>query len=218
MAQSVSSLGVENSDKIIIFGKNLEVTAPIREHIVIRLRKIEEMTPPVIGVHVYLDIQREEHRVEIEYRFSHFKIVVNHAMIRKAGSKLDDMYHAIDLACDKLKRKIRRWKTRIQDHHFKKPSELEEKAIQVLDSKTQDIDYINDQIEEITFKRIEEEFKPPQVVKRKKREIPMLTMEEATMRIDLTGDHFLVYRSEEDQKLKVMYERRNQTLGILDVE
>ena len=218
MAQSLKTLETENNDRIIIFGKNLEVTAPLREHIVSRLRKIEEMTPPVIGVHVYLDVQREEHHVEVEYRFSHFKIVVTHAMIKKAGSKLDDMYHAIDIACDKLKRKIRRWKTRIQDHHCKKPSEVEEKAIQVLDRKTQDIDSINDQIEEISLKRIEEEFKPPLIVKHKKRQIPMLTMEEATMRIDLTGDHFLVYRSEEDQKLKVMYGRRDQTLGVLDVE
>lgn len=218
MAQSVNSLGVENSDKIIIFGKNLEITAPIREHIVSRIKKIEELTPPVIGVHVYLDIQREEHRVEIAYQFSHFKIVVTHAMIRKAGSKLDDMYHAIDIACDKLKRKIRRWKTRIQDHHCKKHSELEEKAIQVLNQKTQDVDFINDQIEETTLKRIEEEFRPPEVVKHKKRQIPMLTVEEATMRIDLSEDHFLVYRGQEDQKLKVMYVRRDKTLGILEVE
>ena len=218
MAQSLNSLEVENNEKIIIFGKNLEITAPIREHIVSRIRKIEEMTPPVIGVHVYLDIQREEHRVEVEYRFSHFKIVVTHAMIRKAGSKLDDMYHAIDIACDKLKRKVRRWKTRIKDHHCKKPSEIEERAIQVLDRKTQDIDSINDQIEEVAIKRLEEEFSPSKVVKHKKKQIPMLTMEEATMRIDLTSDHFLVYRSEEEQKIKVMYVRRDHTLGILDVE
>ncbi len=218
MAQSIRLLELENSDKIIIFGKNLEITAPIREHIVSRIRKIEEQTPPVIGVHVYLDIQREEHRVEIEYKFSHFRIVVTHAMARKSGAKLDDMYHAIDIACDKLKRKIRRWKTRIQDHHHKKPSEVEEKAVQVLDRKTQDIDSINDQIEEVALKRIEEEFRPPAVVKKKKRQIPMLTMEEATMRIDLSNDHFLVYRGEEDQKMKVMYVRRDKTLGILEVE
>jgi len=218
MAQTVSSLDLESNDKIVVFGKNLEVTLPLREHIIAKLKKIEEMTPRVIGVHVYLDIQREEHRVEIEYKFSRFKVVVTHAMVRRTQSKMDDMYYAIDIACDKLKRKVRRWKTRIQEHHGKKPFEIEEKVIQVLDRKTQDIDYINDQIEEINFKKIEEEFRPPQVVKQKKREIPMLTMEEATMRIDLSGDNFLVYRGEEDQKIKVMYVRRDKTLGVIEVQ
>ncbi len=218
MAQKVSSLDLESNDKIVVFGKNLEVTVPLREHIIAKLKKIEEMTPPVIGVHVYLDIQREEHRVEIEYKFSHFRIVVTHAMVKKTQSKMDDMYYAIDMACDKLKRKVRRWKTRIQAHHGKKPFEIEEKAIQVLDRKTQDVDYINDQIEESTLQKIEEEFRPPQVVKQKKRQIPMLTMEEATMRIDLSNDNFLVYRGEEDQKIKVMYVRRDKTLGVIEIQ
>ena len=218
MAQSIKHLESENSDKIIIYGKNLEITAPLREHILTRIKKIEAETPPVIGVHIYLNIEREEHHVEIEYKFSHFRIVVTHAMVKKSGSKLDDMYHAIDIACDKLKRKIRRWKTRIQDHHHKKPAEIEEKAIHVLSSKTQDVDTINDQIEDALLQRLEEEFRPPEVVKKKKRQIPMLTMDEATMRIDLSGDYFLVYRGEEDQKMKVMYVRRDKTLGVLEVE
>jgi putative sigma-54 modulation protein len=218
MAQRISPLDLEESDKIVIYGKNLEVTLPLREHIMAKLKKIEEMTPPVIGVHVYLDIQREEHRVEIEYKFSHFRIVVTHAMVKKTQSKMDDMYYAIDMACDKLKRKVRRWKTRIQEHHGKKPFEIEEKAIQVLDRKTQDVDYINDQIEESTLQKIEEEFRPPMVVKEKKRQIPMLTMEEATMRIDLSNDNFLVYRGEEDQKIKVMYVRRDKTLGVIEIQ
>lgn len=218
MAQRVNYLDLESDDKIVIFGKNLEVTLPLREHIISKLKKIEEMTPPVIGVHVYLDIQREEHRVEIEYKFSHFRIVVTHAMVKKTQAKMDDMYYAIDMAVDKLKRKVRRWKTRIQEHHGKKPFEIEEKSIQVLDRKTQDLDYINDQIEEANYKKIEEEFKPPAVVKQKKRQIPMLTMEEATMRIDLSGDNFLLYRGEEDQRIKVMYVRRDKTLGVIEVQ
>ncbi len=218
MAQRASLLREESGDKITIFGKNFDVTGPMRDHIAAKLRKIEEMTPPVIGIHVYLDIQREEHHVEIEYKFSHFRIVVSHVMVKRSHSKTDDMYHAIDMACDKLKRKVRRWKTRIQEHHGKKPSEMEERSVRILDRKTQDLDLINDQIEETTIKKIEEEFRPPEVVKHKKRTLPMLTMEEATMRIDLSDDRFLVYRGQEDQKLKVMYVRRDQTLGILEVE
>ena len=218
MAQSISSLGLDSGDNITIFGKNFEVTPAIRDHIMFKISKMEELTPPTTRVHVYLDIQREAHHVEIEYCFSHFKIVVTHGMVLKSATKVDDMYRAIDMAFDKLKGKIRRWKTRIQAHHHKKPFEIEEKSIQVLNKKTQDIDYINDQIEEASTKRFEEEFSLPLIVKHKKRQIPLLTLEEATMRIDLCDDNFLVYRSEEEQKLKVMYVRRDKTLGVLDIE
>jgi len=218
MTQRMKEMQMDNGERITIFGRNLEITSPMREHIISKLKKIEEMTPPIIGAHVYLDIQREDHHVEIEYKFSHFRIVVNHAVTKRSQAKMDDMYHAIDIACDKLKRKVRRWKTRIQEHHGKKPQEIEEKSIRVLDQKTAYLDEINDEIEDVTVKKLEEEFAPPKVVKHKKRQIPMLTMEEATMRIDLSGDYFLVYRGQEDQKLKVMYVRRDHTLGILDIE
>jgi putative sigma-54 modulation protein len=218
MAQSIRSLEGENQDNIFIFGKNFEITAPMREHILLKLKKMEEMTPPIVGAHVYLSIEREDHKVEIEYRFSHFKVVVNHSHIKKSSAKLDDMYHAIDLAFDKLKRKIRRWKTRIQDHHAKKPYEIEQKALQILDRKTKYLDDINDEIEEIQLQKIEEEFKPPMVLRNKKKVIPLLTVNEASMRIDLSGDNFLVYRSEEDQKIKVMYVRRDHSLGVLEIE
>ena len=136
MAQKLSSLRAEGGDKITIFGKNLDVTASMREHIIAKLMKIEEMTPPVIGIHIYLEIQREEHRVEIEYKFSHFRIVVSHVMVKRSHAKMDDMYHAIDMACDKLKRKVRRWKTRIQEHHGKRPAEIEERSVRILNSTT----------------------------------------------------------------------------------
>ncbi len=218
MAQSISDLGLDRGENVTIFGKNFEVMPAMRDHIMLKIRKIEELTPPTTRVHVYLDIQRETHHVEIEYCFSHFKVVVTHAMVDKSATKVDDMYRAIDMAFDKLKGKIRRWKTRIQAHHHKKRFEIEEKSIQILNKKTQDIDYINDQIEDATIHKFEEEFSLPLIVKHKKRQIPMLTLEEATMRIDLCNDNFLVYRSEEEQKLKVMYVRRDKTLGVLDVE
>ena len=207
-----------NGDHIHIHGKHFSVTEGMKEHILLKIRKIEEMTPPALEVRVYLEVQREEHRVELEYKFSHFRIVISHVSTKRSNSKMDDMYHAIDMAFEKLKGKVRRWKTRIQDHHGKKPSEIEERSIRVLDKKTQDIDAINDAIEEETTHRMEEVFALPKIVRHKKRHLPMLTMDEATMRIDLSGDAFLVYRCQEDQLLKVMYVRRDKTLGIIDIE
>lgn len=200
---------VENKEKVSVVGRNIAVTSAIRDHILLKIGKLEDLTPQVISVMVFLEIQREEHRVEILYKFSHFSVVV-HAV-------KNDMYQAIDLAVSRLRRKLMKWKTKIMHHHAKKPSEME-MDLHILDRQKEMLLEINDQIEDETQREVELELKPPKVVKKKKRAIPMLTMEEAAMRMDLSDDHFMVYRSEEDQKLKVMYTRRDHTLGILEVE
>ncbi len=209
MSAEMNHLGTQNKEKVTIIGRNIQVTAPMREHILLKIRKIEELTPNVIDVAVFLEIQKTECRVEILYKFSHF-FVMSHAV-------LDDMYQAIDLAASRLRGKLLKWKTKIQHHTGKKPSEVE-MNIHVLDRQKEELFEVNDEIEEEAFHEIEEILHPPVVVKNKKKTIPVLTMEEASMRMDLTDDYFMVYRSEEDMKLKVMYIRRDKTLGVLEIE
>jgi len=45
-----------------------------------------------------------------------------------------------------------------------------------------------------------------------------LTMEEAVMRLDLSGKNFLVYRSEEDNRIKIIYRRKDSQFGIIEPE
>ncbi|MBS0585466.1 MAG: ribosome-associated translation inhibitor RaiA [Verrucomicrobia bacterium] len=199
----------QNEEKVSIVSKNVEVTAAMRNHILTKIKKVEEITPPVIEVHILLEIQKGFHRAEILYKFSHFRITVH--------AELNDLYQAFDRAYDKLMQKVRKWKGLIQSHHGKKPSEVE-MAIHVLDHKQEALTEINDQIEEENLHKVEDSLKPPSVVRRKKRNIPLLTVEEASMRIDLSNDNFLVYKAEEDLKLKVLYVRRDKSLGVLEVE
>ncbi len=196
-------------DKVTIVGRNLPVTEAMREHILDKVHKIEAITPQVLNVIVYLEIQRSTNKVEIIYKFSHF-LVVTHAV-------MDDMYQAIDLACVRLRRKLEKWKTRIQSHHGKKLSEAL-MDVHVLDRQKEDLYDINDQIEDATLKEMEKELRPPKIVNKKQYSIPMLTLDEAAMRIELSDLPFLVFKSEEDQKLKVIYVRRNKTIGLLELE
>lgn len=199
----------EEQYKISIVGRNLQITAPMHEHIINKIEKIEAITPQVIDVFVNMEIQRNQHRAEILYKFSHFHITTHGVM--------EDMYQAFDLACARLRRKLLKWKTRIQNHHGKKLSEID-MDIHVLDRTTETLNEINDQIEEANLREVEHDLEPPKIVQKDQRKIPMLTTDEAAMRIELTEEPFLVYRGEEDQKLKVMYVRKDQALGILEMQ
>lgn len=195
--------------KVTVVGRHLQVTDALKKHIIDRIRRVEEITPQVIDVVVYLEVQKTVHRVEILYKFSHFKVVT------KAAA--DDMYQAVHLAIMRLRRKLSKWKTRIQNHHAKNLAQAE-LSVNVLDRAKEELDEINDDIEEENFVHIEKELEPPKIVKKKKRPLKTLTTEEAVMKMELTDDHFMVYRSEEDHKIKVIYVRRDQTLGIIEVD
>lgn len=199
----------ENPYKIHIEGRNLQVTDPMKIHIENKIAKIEAITPTVTEVKIFLEIQKEEHRAEILYNFSHFHIMTHGVM--------NDMYQAFDLATERLKKKLRKWKTKIQSHHAKKPSEVE-LSLSVLDRKFENLDEINDMIEEENFREIEEELQPATVVRKIKRKVPMLTVDEAAMRMDLMNNNFLVYRAEEDQKLKVMFVGEKNIMSVLEIE
>ncbi len=199
----------DEQDKITIIGRNLSLSDAIKKHIYGKLQKLDELTPSVISVVVILELNRELSSVEILYKFSHFKIVTHGVM--------DDMYMAIDLACSRLRRKLIKWKDMIKSHSDRKFSDVD-LGVQVLDVQTEELYDINDAIEEESEQEIEDQLKPPKVVKHKVKKMSILTTDEAAMRMDLSRDRFMVYRGEEDQKIKVIYIRRDNTLGILDVE
>ena len=45
-----------------------------------------------------------------------------------------------------------------------------------------------------------------------------LTQEEAIMKMEITDDPFLIFRSEEDQKIKVIYRREDRNYGLVQIQ
>jgi putative sigma-54 modulation protein len=158
---------------------------------------------------VRIDIQKMDHTVDIVMKFSHFKINV-HAVT-------DEMYSAIDKAFDKLRAKIRRWKGKIQDHHAKgtKVIDLE---VNVLKQEPSFLEEINDAIDEANLEEVDKDLKMPVVHKTKTRRLKHLTLSEAVMKMELSHDNFLIYRSEEDLKMKVLYRRKDNSYGVISLQ
>ena len=194
---------------VVIIGKGVEVTKPIREYIEEKVSKIEKLTPHIIDVHIRIEVQKLNHFVDIVMKFSHFKV--------KVGAVIDNMYAAIDKAFHRLDAKLRKWKDRIQDHHAKGVS-VTEMEINVLEGAEAELEQIDEEIIDANNSTLEVDYKLPKVIKKKKRSLKVLTLEEAVMKMELSGDHFLIYRSEEDQVLKVLYRRRDNSYGVISPE
>jgi putative sigma-54 modulation protein len=192
-----------------ITSKHIQATDGIRQYLLSKLAKIEKLNHHIIDVHVKLEVQKLDQTVLITMKFSHFLIT--------AHATTTDMYASIDLAVDRLQGKLRKWKTKIQAHHNKKMTAIEV-PVSVFEMDKDELNEINDAIEEFNLEKEENALTPPKVVKSKLRHLKILTLQEALLKMDLSDDNFLVYRSEEDQKLKVLYRRRDKSYGLLQPE
>ncbi len=193
---------------ITVSGRHVQVTEGMEKYAIDKISKIERHFNRVIDVVVEMDIQKLVHKVDIVMK-------VDSIVIRSSAST-DNMYASIDKAVDKLKAQLRRYKQRIQDHHSKKNNSVDVK-VQIVAPELE-IDVVNDEILSENAAQLIENYTPHQIVSEESRPLKTLNRKDAIMKIELSGDPFLVFRSEEDRKLKVIYRRKDNNFGIIEPE
>lgn len=198
---------LEGEYPIHVVGRHVDITDAMRSYAVEKLKKIQRFGGRVLEVTIIMDIQKLVHCVD-------FIILVNNTKIKVSG-KTETMYSAIDQAVDRLETKVRRYHKRLTEHHAKgvKSAPLNVNIIQM---PIRPLDDINDQIDEENLRRVEEELRPHPISRKETIAAKFLNQEEAIMKIELSGDPFMVYMSEEDHKLKVIYRCDDGNYGIIE--
>ncbi|MCH9611432.1 MAG: Ribosome hibernation promotion factor [Chlamydiales bacterium] len=189
-----------------VIGRHLEVTDSMRDYACEKLGKIERFGGTVIEATVIL-----EHIKQV-YTCTYI-VTVNRLKIKVTGHEAE-FYAAVDNAIDRLKHKLQRYVDKLHDHHAKPLHEVD-MHVNVVQGPIPAIDEINDQIEEENLKELEQEFATGSIVSQASHPLKMLTTDEALMKMELSENNFLVYRCEEDQKLKVIYRRQDKNYGII---
>jgi len=195
--------------RIEIVGRNIQVTEPMRKYAWDKLSKIERFHNHIFYVHATLEMQKLEHACIIVVKFDHFKI--------KVQAVSSDMYASIDRAVDKLQALTRKYKSRIQDHHRKKLSVID-MQVNVVQRPYDELSDINSEIDAVTQKLNADRMQVPKIIGNEVQKLKTLNLDEAMMKMDLSGDHFLIFRSEEDLKLKVLYLRSDGNYGLIQPE
>lgn len=194
---------------IHIIGRHIEISEPMKAYAVDKLKKkIDRFNAHILDVTITMDIQKLQHTVN-------FIVDINNTKIKVSGHS-DNMYASIDFALAHLEAKLRRYLSKLHEHHAKKhrPVDMD---VQVV-GRLIPIDDINDQIEEANLERVEKDLRPHKIVSRETKPLKMLTQEEAIMKMELTEDTFLIYKAEEDQQLKVIYLRTDGNYGIIEAK
>ncbi|MBU6384090.1 MAG: ribosome-associated translation inhibitor RaiA [Verrucomicrobia bacterium] len=194
---------------IYIQGKHIEVTDALRSYVWEKLSRIERIADQIIDVHVVLDAQKLEKTCSIVMNFIRFHIKV------QVGK--DNMYEAIDKAVDRVVKLIRRYKTKLQSYRNKHLSTVDI-HVNVIQPLKDDLSAINDDIEAENAQAEAKKFSMHKVVAKEMMPLKTLTQDEAIMKMEITSDPFMIFRSEEDQKLKVIYRREDENYGLVQVQ
>ena len=190
--------------KILIHGKNLELTGALKEY---TEAKIEKAT------HHYKDIVKEadihlsiEKNPRVSFQTAEVTIFANGTVIR-AEEKTENLYSSIDLVSNKLCRKLRKYKERnnktIHNKQFKNKDSL---PIESMESNFLDKTF---------FKEGTEASLPEPSIKNKYFEMNPISSEEARKQLDLIDHDFYVFRNKKNNELQVIYKRNHGGYGLI---
>lgn len=211
--KSKAQVYTEEAYRVTVSGRHVQVTESMKEYAIEKILKLERFAPRLIDVNVTMDIQKLDHRVDVVMKYDTIKI--------KTHAVTGDMYATVDIVVNKLQNQIRRYKDRINDHHFKnqKSEEVNVNVIRAIAAE-EELREVNGDIEEENKASLLKAFQPHKLVAQEKRALKTLTLDEALMKLELSGDHFLLFRKEEDSKktLKVLYRRKDGDFGLIEPE
>jgi putative sigma-54 modulation protein len=191
---------------IMVTGRHVNVTEAMKAYAIDKLSKLDRIAQQIIDVNVIMDIQKLQHRVDIIMKYGH--------TIIKSTGITTDMYISVDQAVAKLESQLKRYMQRLHDWHAKnrKVIEVPERVYQAIDE-----DEANVAIEKEVAAGHAKEL-PHRILRTEKQPLKILTDQEAIMKMELSGAPCIVYRCEEDEKLKVIYRREDGHYGVISPE
>ncbi len=194
---------------LYIVGKHFEITDAIRNYVWEKLSRVERIADHIIDVHVVLDAQKMEKTCSILMNFIRFQI--------KVQADKDNMYEAIDKAVDRVTGLIRRYKSKLQSYRNKDLSTVDI-HVNVVQPLKDNLREINDDIEAESVKKEAEQYEMHQIVAKETMPLKTLTQDEAVMKMEISDEPLLIFKSEEDQKVKVIYRREDRNYGIVQIQ
>ncbi len=176
--------------KLVIQGKNLEVTTAIREYVDQKITKaVSHFEQLTTEVDVHLSVARNP-RINPK-QTAEVTIYANGTVIRAQESS-ETLYASIDLVADKIARQLRKYKEKRQD---KSPNLLKTGEVVIENPVVEDL--IGDRSPEL----------PPEVIRTKYFAMPLITVDEALEQLQFIDHDFYMFRNAETEEINVIYKR-----------
>lgn len=187
--------------KLVIQGKNIEVTDAIRDYVEQKISKaVSHFQHLTNEVDVHLSVARNP-RISPK-QSAEVTLYVNGAVVRAEESS-ENLYASIDLVANKISRQLRKYKEKRQDknHPATKPNDAflrqtpASDVSAVLESREPEL--------------------PSEVVRTKYFAMPPMTVEEALEQLELVDHDFYMFLNADTGEINVIYERNHGGYGLI---
>lgn len=169
--------------RISIAGRHVELNDTLREYVLSKVEGLERYHDGIIDVDINLGIEKNRNIVDMIAHLVPRKVV-------KVSEESNDMYTSIDLAVDKLKRQLRRHKSRIKDYRGAVPSAEEPGG--------------------------DERGKGEQLIRREVFLPKPMTPEEALVQLESFHRDFLIFMDADSGGIKVIHRRDDGAYELLE--
>ncbi len=168
-------------------GRHIEVTPALRSHVEEHFKRLDHLFGgDGMKAHVIIEVEKGRHRSEI--------IVQWRNEVLTANTKNDDMYQSLSQTVGKIEKQALKLKNKIKDKR----------------QKATKVSAITPPIEDV---------KPapdaPRIIESNTYAVKPLTEDEALMRLNDDENQFLVFRNAEDERVSVIYKRRDGNYGLI---
>ena len=182
-----------------ISGKHIDIGEALQTHVKAELGEVVEKYAqrPTEAVIVF---SKSAHEFVCEA-----VVHLSTGLTAQAKGHATEIYAAFESCREKMDKQLRRYKRRIRNHHQNRPAPVEFGAgsAYILAQTEEPEDDINEPLQPIIIAEMEAK-------------IPSITVGEAVMQLELSGQNFLVFRNEGHAGVNVVYRRTDGNIGWID--
>ncbi|HAJ90707.1 MAG TPA: ribosome-associated translation inhibitor RaiA [Rhodospirillaceae bacterium] len=196
--------------ELAIHGKQMDVGDALRTHVTTRLEDINsKYFNRAIDVNV--TFSPESH----SFIKSHVSLRVGRDIMVQASAIEPNAYAAFDSAAEKVAKQLGRYKRRLRDHH-----ERLEQSPEAELTKARDYILAIKEIDGLSDKDVEDEDVPhgndPLIIAEAAMHIQKMSVSDAVMRMDLSGQSALLFRNPKNNRLNMVYRRTDGNIGWVE--
>ena len=185
--------------RIQVSGKQMDIGDALRTHVEDRLNE---------AVGKYFDRPVDAHVIFCKDRHQYIADSSVHlptGMTVQATARADEVYASFEGSVDRMEKQLRRYKRRLRDHHRDRQAPIEATGAP---------SYILAAGSEEPYE--EPETLQPVIVAELETRVPMLSVGEAVMQMELAGAHLLVFRNTAHGGVNVVHRRDDGNIGWID--
>jgi len=190
--------------EIEVRGKKLQLSKAVENYVSKKMGKLSHLLPSIVDTKV--EISKEKAKSPTN-RYVVQVTVKSDGVLIRAEERQADIYAAIDAADDVIRKQIGRFKGKYYLRNRRAARQRKELGVAVAAETGAEIET------ETERKRV-----PDVIVKAKRFPVKLMSVEEASVQMELLGHDFFIFLNADTNSFNVLYRRKDGAYGLIEPE